>query len=133
MKYYYKEGQVYNEHHKLMGSKDKKGYVKFATCEGSRKTIKHWLAHRWIWTHFNGPIPKGYEVDHINFNPSDNRIENLQLLTRYEHRQRRSKKGTIIQRASGLFQALINNKHIGMYATLCGAQMGINTRKLNVN
>lgn len=37
--------------------------------------------HRVIWTMFNGPIPDGRYINHINCNPSDNRIENLELAT----------------------------------------------------
>lgn len=41
--------------------------------------------HRIIWEGINGPVPEGYELHHINEDPRDNRIENLQLLTRNEH------------------------------------------------
>ena len=34
-----------------------------------------------IWSRFNGPIPPGMVVDHVNDDPMDNRLENLQLLT----------------------------------------------------
>ena len=37
--------------------------------------------HRIVYTWFNGFIPNGLIVDHINNNKFDNRIENLQLLT----------------------------------------------------
>lgn len=38
-------------------------------------------AHRVIWAMHNGKWPEG-EIDHINGNPSDNRIENLRHVTR---------------------------------------------------
>lgn len=41
--------------------------------------------HQYIWEKHNGTIPKGYQVHHINHNPDDNRIENLQLMTTEEH------------------------------------------------
>jgi hypothetical protein len=43
------------------------------------------LAHRAIWVFHNGEIPEGMEIDHINGNPSDNRIENLRLCTRSQN------------------------------------------------
>lgn len=39
------------------------------------------LVQRIVWDAFNGPIPKDFEVDHINDIRTDNRLENLQLLT----------------------------------------------------
>lgn len=41
----------------------------------------YWYAHRIIYEMHNGTIPKGMQVDHINCNRSDNRIENLQLMS----------------------------------------------------
>ena len=39
--------------------------------------------HRLVWEHFNGPIPAGMDIDHNNEtnDKTDNRIENLQLLS----------------------------------------------------
>lgn len=43
---------------------------------------KNYLAHRIVWEMHNGPIPEGMEIDHINHNRIDNRIENLRIVTK---------------------------------------------------
>jgi len=43
------------------------------------------LTHRIIWEMHNGPIPKGLEVDHIDTDRSNSRIENLRLATKRQN------------------------------------------------
>lgn len=43
------------------------------------------LIHRACWEAYNGPIPAGRYVHHINRDRADSRIENLQLVTPTEH------------------------------------------------
>jgi hypothetical protein len=40
---------------------------------------------RVVWAAANGPIPRGRLIHHINEDPMDDRLENLQLVTRAEH------------------------------------------------
>jgi len=44
-----------------------------------------YYAHHLVWMYFNGYIPKGIDIDHINGNKRDNCIENLQLVTRSQN------------------------------------------------
>jgi hypothetical protein len=49
------------------------------------------LIHRLIYTHFHGPIPPYLMVDHINGIPTDNRIENLRLVSPSQNKQNTQK------------------------------------------
>ena len=46
---------------------------------------KFYLVHRLVWEAFNGQIPEGYEVNHINEVKTDNRLSNLNLMTHKEN------------------------------------------------
>ena len=43
--------------------------------------MKTFYVHKLVWQAFNGKIPNGMQVDHIDNNPQNNRLQNLQLLT----------------------------------------------------
>ena len=61
--------------------KDGAGYVLFTITEG-RKTIQRTRLHRVVWEAFNGKIPQGMEVDHMDDDRSNNDLSNLRLLTK---------------------------------------------------
>jgi hypothetical protein len=63
-------------------------YASVKNKKDERKTV---TMHKLIWTCFNGEIPPGYEIDHINDNGTDNRLVNLQLLTRQENNKKAQK------------------------------------------
>lgn len=43
------------------------------------------LAHRIAWSIIHGSIPDGMHIDHINGNPTDNRLQNLRLVTAHQN------------------------------------------------
>ena len=47
------------------------------------RTVHTLVAEAWI-----GPKPSGYEIDHVNSNPRDNRLVNLRYLTIADNRRR---------------------------------------------
>lgn len=49
-------------------------------AEGGKQ--KSYYVHRFIWECYNGLIPEGMEIDCINDIQDDNRLQNLQLVTR---------------------------------------------------
>ena len=60
------------------------GYIAngYFTKDGRRMPF---YRHRVIWYYFNGEIPNGYELDHINGDKTDNSLSNLRCVTRKEN------------------------------------------------
>ena len=46
---------------------------------------KRCYVHRLVWEAFNGPIPDGFEIDHVDENKANNSLNNLRLVTRTEN------------------------------------------------
>jgi len=59
--------------------KRKDGYLQVGLYKDGKQ--KRHSVHRLVWMAFNGDIPEGYEVNHINEITTDNRLGNLNLLT----------------------------------------------------
>lgn len=77
------------EWRELQLANHKTGYKYANIYSGKGKENRHSIrVHRLVWQEWKGLIPEGYYVDHINNNKSDNRIENLQLLTPLENAQK---------------------------------------------
>ena len=60
--------------------KDGDSYLMVALKKPSNK-----LVHKVVWETFNGKAPDGYEIDHVNDNKFDNRLDNLQVLSRKDN------------------------------------------------
>lgn len=120
----YKEGKLYwkinPKNNNLLGTRA--GCT--STKEGYRSikiNSKRYLEHRIVWCMFKGAWPSDdMEIDHINRNTADNRIENLRLVTRSCNSKNRVGKG-YSKTTNGKYQAriIVNKKFInlGTFAT----------------
>lgn len=60
--------------------KDNKGYWLSSKINGKPVRL-----HIYVWEKYNGKVPKGYHVHHIDHDTNNNYIENLMLMEKYEH------------------------------------------------
>ena len=81
-------------------SQSKKGYYQVRLYDDSGKLGKLQYIHRLVWETFKGEIPKGLEIDHIDSNPCNNSLSNLQLLSRRDNNDKYNRKqngGTLLR------------------------------------
>lgn len=128
----YNDGKITRDDRKNSnGSIDKDGYL-IIKVKG-----KQFKAHRIAWLLYYGYFPKS-ELDHINRNKLDNRIENLRESNRSEQNRNKDKKsnkqtgqiGIYIDKTKGLkknYATKINNKTYRFYTL----QEAIEWRKEN--
>ena len=85
----YREGKLYNRFYRSnlsiagqeAGSDNGKGYLKVWINN------HHYFVHRVIYQMFHGHIPRNMQIDHINRNKKDNRIENLRVVNNAGNQQ----------------------------------------------
>ena len=59
------------------------GYLVIRLCKNGQYTQK--LVHRMVWEAFNGPIPDRLEVNHKDLDKTNNKLDNLELVTHQEN------------------------------------------------
>lgn len=69
--------------HVLVPVKTRDGYLRVRLTKNGK--ILYARLNRLVWSAFNGPIPEGMQVNHINEDKEDNRLENLNLMTPKEN------------------------------------------------
>lgn len=76
----YKDGRDRPTKEKILKqTKDNNGYYYINLSKDSK--IKPYRVHVLLYSTFVSEIPKGYVIDHINRNKSDNRLENLRMVS----------------------------------------------------
>ena len=120
-KFYWRVNLVRAKQGMLAGCTRPDGYIVIGFHRRSYR------AHRLAWAYVTGESVFG-ELDHINGNPSDNRIENLRLATRAQNLANTRKKISsgntlkgVTHSRDGRFKAQLRvngrNTYLGIYAT----------------
>ena len=77
-------------------------------------------SHRFIWECCNDIIPKGYEIDHIDKNRSNNHISNLRCITIQENRKNRDMTNFLkIQKIAHTLKRFIKSTNIETNEIIC--------------
>lgn len=85
-----------------------KRYTRWAgLIEGKAYTVS-----RIIWELFNGKIPEGMQIDHVNGDSTDNRISNLRCVTNKINSHNQKKKSTNTSGVTGV-DLLVNTNKAG--------------------
>lgn len=72
-------GDIYRGDKKLSPVSNGLGYYQIKLRKNGKRMNKY--VHRLVWKTFNGDIPRGYEINHIDHNKSNNSLDNLELVT----------------------------------------------------
>ena len=82
-----KDGNVINIIKKVpcKGNENTNGYMMCRVRKHGQNGQRSVYFHRFVWECFNGLIPEGKVIDHINNIKDDNRLCNLQVMTQQEN------------------------------------------------
>ena len=82
-----KDGEILNVKTERIWKKifTDKGYYQFKVSNKNLIKPKNYYIHRFEWECIKGVIPEGFVIDHIDSVRTNNKIENLQLLTLAEN------------------------------------------------
>ena len=95
-------GRVKNSSGKIIKDNPKNKHSKYRRIHLSKNGKKfYFFVHRLVWEAFNGPIPEGYQVNHIDENPENNCLSNLNLLTPKENSNYGNRPKNISERQMG--------------------------------
>lgn len=83
--YISEDGHIRSKKGGLMSKLMRNGY--WLTCAAYNRKDYYFCEHRVVWVWYNGSIPDGKEINHIDYNRSNNHIENLEIVSHSENMQ----------------------------------------------
>lgn len=122
----------------VKGLKNKGGYIQDSFRVDGKNIAKR--RNRLVWETFNGEIPEGMQVNHINEDKTDNRLENLNLMTPKEninwgtHNERSAKTRNNHPKISKpVIQKSLDGKVIKIWPSAAEVQRKLGYTKQNIN
>lgn len=83
-------GNIYRNNKKMSPVNNGIGYYQIKLrCQKKRYAV---YVHRLVWETFNGKVPEGYEINHIDHNKANNSLANLELVTHSDNLKKAFKK-----------------------------------------
>ena len=96
------------------------GYYQVILCKNSKARL--YYVHRLVYEAFNGQIPEGLQVNHINEIKTDNKLENLNLMTAKENLNWGTRNERIAKKRSKVvLQFDLNNNLVKEYQSIIQA------------
>ena len=125
---------------KVVGSVNK-GRCSFVFSYAGTKKRRY--THRVVWEIFNGEIPENMEIDHIDGNPLNNRIDNLRLVSRIVNARNSKMNSRNTSGIAGVSLVTVNgyDYYVSTYVDNCGnrkskhfscLKLGSNAKKLAI-
>ena len=101
------------------------GYYRVSLSWNSK--YKYYYVHRLIWEAFNGPIPKGLQINHKDENKLNNCLNNLEVVTPQYNTMYGTARQRRVEKISKPVRQLHNNEAIKDYPSAAEAsrQTGI--------
>lgn len=113
-----------------LGAQDK-GYYSVHLCKNRK--VKSFRVNRLVWITFNGLIPEGMEVNHINEVKSDNRLCNLNLMSRKENvNWGTGAKRSAYTRSKTVLQYDLNGNLVKEYPSIIGVERELGFNRGNI-
>lgn len=115
-------GKIYRKGRPLSPNKVDTGYMHIMLCKN--QTNKTFRLHRLVWESFNGKIPDGMQINHIDEDKTNNRLDNLNLMTPKENvnygtcLERRSKTNTNGKKSKPVLQYTLDGELVAEYPSL---------------
>ena len=83
-------GDIFRNDVKMSPINNGVGYLQIKLRRNKKRFNRY--VHRLVWEAFNGEIPKGFEINHIDHDKSNNSLSNLELVSHSENLKKAFKK-----------------------------------------